>query len=62
MYLLYFAVLRLSLNLYSGVGVYSSFINKMSLSKQLYSLSYIGMNIVSMIKDVLTIVATEGGM
>ena len=60
MYLLYFAVLRLSLNLYKGVGVYSSFINKMNLSKQLYSLSYIGMNIVSMIKDVLTIIAEAG--
>jgi len=60
MYLFYFAVLRLSLNLYKGTGAYSSFINNMSLSKQMYSLSYVGMNIVSMIKDVLTIIA-EGG-
>jgi len=56
MYLLYFAVLKLSSNFYKGVGVYFLFIKNMNLSKQLYSLSYIGMNIVSMIKDVLIIV------
>jgi len=55
MYLLYFAVLNFSLNLYKGIGAYSSFIHNMSLSKQLYSFSCISMNVASMIKDVLII-------
>jgi len=56
MYLLYFAVLKLSSNFYNGVGVYSSFIKNMNWSKKLYSLSYISMNVISIIKDMLIIV------
>jgi|GEM_PF-6254561 len=55
MYLIYFAVIRLRLNLYKRIGAYSSFIHNMNLSKQLYSFSCISMNVVSMIKDVLII-------
>jgi len=60
MCLIYFVALKLSLNVYEGMSVFSSLINNLKLSKQLCSLSYFSMNVVSMIKDVLTIL--EGGM
>jgi len=61
MYLLYFAVIRLSFYVYKSAGVYSSLINNMNLSKNLYSLSCIGMNVVSIIKGVLSLL-TEGAV
>jgi len=60
MYLIYFAVIRLSLNLYKSAGSHSSLGNNMNLSKQLYSFSCVSMNIISMIKCVLTII--DGGV
>jgi len=60
MYLIYFAVIRLSLNFYKVIGTASLLINNMNLSKQLYSFSCVSMNIISMIKGVLTII--DGGV
>jgi len=56
MYLFYFVALKLSLNTYKGMSDFSSLINNLKLSKQLCTLSYFSMNVVSMIKDVLIIV------
>jgi len=60
MYLIYFAVIRLRLNLYKVMNIGLSLINNIHLGRQVYSLSCVSMNIISMIKGVLTII--EGGV
>jgi len=60
MYLLYFVALRLSLNLYKVMNVGLSLINNIHLGKQVYSLSCVIMNIISVIKCALTMI--DGGV